>query len=418
MSATDVLTEALIHASDPAQARVAGLLPYRCQVLIGALLLTLAQVVMVSLVGGYRGLHQWDSNWYARIAAEGYPEDLPRERERMAEVGFFPGYPLAVRAVARLTGLPVETATLVAAQLAACGVWAYVLLFLRRDRVPVPLAAASVFLLVAHPSAFFLAAGYSESLFLCATLGFVYWSSAGGPAGWLLAALHGVVMTATRIVGLPLAVVPLLLALVSLVRGERPWGDVIRAGVLGAVACLGGLHFFAFCQWQYGRWDAYMYAQVAGWGVAPDYLALLKSSAYCPRLPLLLPDGALNPNALSQWVVPLTVLLFGGLVLAELRLGRGATSDERGGRIGLLLAAGVTFYIAASGTAFSGFIGLLRYSYCAHVELVLAAAHLLGQVPAVRERPWRELFVLVPAVPSAVIQLMLVWQFTHREWVA
>jgi hypothetical protein len=419
MSATPASVDTLVYAGNPSWPRATGLLAQRGAVLGGALLLTLAQVVVVSLAGGYRGLHQWDSNWYARIAAEGYPDDLPRERERMAEVGFFPGYPLAVRAVVRATGLPVETATLMAAQLAACGVWVYVLLFLRRGRVPIPLAAAAVLLLVTHPSAFFLAAGYSESLFLCATLGFLYWSSARGRAGWLLAALHGIVMTATRIVGLPLAACPLLLALAALPWGERRWGDVVRAGLLGCMASLGGLLFFAFCQWQYGRWDAYLYAQVAGWGVTPDYLALFKSAAYRFDLALLLPDGTLNPNALSRWAVPLTVLLFGGLVLAELRLGRGTTSEGRRERAGLILAAGVMFYIAASGTAFSGFIGLLRYSYCAHVALVLAAAHLLGQVPAVRERAWRAaLATLAPAVPSLVIQLMLIRQFTNGEWVA
>ena len=99
----------------------------------------------------------------------------------MAEVGFFPGYPLSVRVVARATGLPAEAATLAAAQLACVGFWAYVLLWLRRGGVSVPLALATVLLLAAHPSAFFLAAGYSESLFLCATLGFFYWSAVRGP---------------------------------------------------------------------------------------------------------------------------------------------------------------------------------------------------------------------------------------------
>jgi hypothetical protein len=407
MSATDALADAPTHAR--------GLLSHRGTLLLGALLLTLAQVVLVSLVGGYRGLHQWDSNWYAHIAAQGYPDRLPREREHMAEVGFFPGYPLAVRIVARVTGLPVELATLAASQLAAFGVWAYVLLFLRRGRVRAPLTAAAVVLLAAHPSAFFLAAGYSESLFLCATLGFLYWSNVGGRTGWLLAAPHGFVMTATRIVGLPLAACPLPLALAW---GGRRWGDVLRAGLLCGAASLGALLFFAFCQWQYGRWDAYMYAQVAGWGVAPDYLAVFKAPSYRPDFALRLPGGMLNPNALSRWALPLTVLLFGGMLLAESRLGRGTDSQGRRERAGLMLAAGVMFYIAASGTAFSGFIGLLRYSYCAHVALVLAAAHLLGQVPAVRERAWRALLVLAPAVPSAVIQMLLIWQFTHGEWVA
>jgi hypothetical protein len=272
--------------------------------------------------------------------------------------------------------------------------------------------------LAAHPAAFFLTAGYSESLFLCAALGFLYWSGVGGRAGWLLAALHGVVMTATRIVGLPVATCPLLLALAALLGGERRWGDMLRAGLLAGVASLGGLLFFAFCQWRYGRWDAYLYAQVAGWGVTPDYLALFKPSAYRAGLTFLLPDGTLRANALDRWVVPLTMLLFGALLLAELRLGWDTSSDRWRERAALLVAAGVMFYIAASGTAFSGFIGLLRYGYCAHVALVLTAAQLLGQVPGVRERPWRALLVLAPAAALAAVQVMLIWQFTRGQWVA
>ena len=229
----------------------------------------------------------------------------------MAEVGFFPGYPLSARAVGRATGLPAETATLAAAQLAGVGFWVYVLLFLRRGGVPAPLALATVLLLAAHPGAFFLAAGYSESLFLCATLGFFYWSAVRGPGGWLLAALHGTVMTATRIVGLPLAACPLLLTLAALPWDQWRWREVVRTGLLCGAASLGAGLFFAFCQGQYGRWDAYLYAQAAGWGVKPDYLALFKASAYRPEASLFGDDGTVSPNALSRWAVPLTVLPFG-----------------------------------------------------------------------------------------------------------
>jgi hypothetical protein len=411
MSATVAIADAPARAGEPPPSR-------RGAVLGVALLLTLGQVVLVSAADGYRGLHQWDSHWYGHIAAHGYPADLPPERKRMAEVGFFPGYPLAVRAVAGMTGLPVQIATLVTAQLAACGVWVYVLLFLRRGRVPLPLAASVIILLAAHPAAFFLMAGYSESLFLAAVLGFLYWSGVPGRAGWLFAAAHGLVMTATRIVGLPVAACPLLLALAAPVGGERCWRATVRAGLLCGAASLGALLFFAFCLWRYGRWDVYLYAQTAGWGVTPDYLALFKPFAYRPGLTFVLPDGTLNANALSRWAVPLTVLLFGGLVFAELRLRRGTTSAGRRERIGLMLAAGVMFYIAVSGTAFSGFVGLLRYAYCAHVALALATAGLLGQVPAVRERAWRAVLVLALAVPSAVVQLTLIQQFIRGEWVA
>jgi hypothetical protein len=380
-----------------------------------AVVLTLAQVAFVALgAGGYRELQQWDANWYAHIAERGYPDELPRERERMAEVGFFPGYPLAVRLVARTTGLPASTATLLTAQLAACGVWTYVLLFLRRGRVPAPLALAAILLLIAHPTAFFLMAGYSESLFLCAALGFLYWSNVRGRAGWWLAALHGIVMTGTRIVGLPVAACPLLVALVML-----SWRDVIRTALLSGVASLGGMAFFAFCQCQYGRWDAYLYAQVAGWQVTPDYLALFKLYAFRPTLALLRSNGTISGDALSRWAVPVTMLLFGLVLLSELRWGRNTAAERRRDRVGLLLAAAVTFYIAVSGTAGSGFIGLVRYSYCAQVGLVLAAAELLEQATIMRERAWRMVpLVFAWAVPLALVQLTLARQFTQGHWVA
>ena len=50
------------------------------------------------------------------------------------------------------------------------------------------LQICAALLILAHPAAFFLVAGYSESLFLMALLGFVYWSSAEGRSAKILAA--------------------------------------------------------------------------------------------------------------------------------------------------------------------------------------------------------------------------------------
>src|SRR6266478_1825937 len=61
-----------------------------------------------------------------------------------------------------------------------------------------------------HPAAFFLVAGYSESLFLMALLGFIYWSAAEGSSAKFWAAVHGIVMSATRIVGIVCAAFPLV----------------------------------------------------------------------------------------------------------------------------------------------------------------------------------------------------------------
>src|SRR4051812_35923428 len=190
-------------------------------VLVG-LALTLLQTLLVAALAGrttaadaYLSLYQWDALWYARIAEHGYPDRIPERREDMPSVGFFPGYPLAARGVMTLTGLPSSVAVLLTAQLACWGFWVYLLLFFRRWRTPAPVAAGCVVAVLAHPAAFYLVAGYSESLFLAGVLGFLYWQSSGTRVGWLLAAAHGVLLTATRIVGFPLAVVPLAVAVLD-----------------------------------------------------------------------------------------------------------------------------------------------------------------------------------------------------------
>src|SRR5262245_21906754 len=127
------------HVAVPPRAAVASR-PAGAAVAVGlGLGVTLLQLVLVLLFSGqpnpadaYRSLYQWDSQWYARIAADGYPDELPQLRPDAAKLGFFPAYPLATRLVARLTGLTITDASLVAAQLAAWGFWTYVFLFLQR----------------------------------------------------------------------------------------------------------------------------------------------------------------------------------------------------------------------------------------------------------------------------------------------
>jgi hypothetical protein len=395
-----------------------------------ALAVTLAQTLLVCAVSGhadpaeaYRALFQWDSQWYARIAEKGYPDTIPDVPADMAHLGFFPGYPLWARVVARLAGLSVADGALVAAQLACWGFWTYVLLFLRRWSVSaslVPTAAAAILI---HPCAFFLVAGYSESLFLMAVLGFLYWSGVRGPAAWCLAALHGVVMTGTRIVGLPLAVCPLLVALAALRGSGLARADALRrlapVALLCAVALLGGVLFFGFCQLQYGRWDAYMYAQRVGWGVGPDYLAVFRPDVYRVARPTLI-HGAVNPNDLNRLCVPFTVVLFCALVLVECRVAR--RDPARGWReqIGFYLAGALMFYIAVSGLANSSLVSMIRYTFCVHVMLALAAVHLLARLPRSQGlvRGAAVGLLVAAAAVSLTFEIMLVRLFTHGEWVA
>src|SRR5205085_9681747 len=103
-----------------------------------------------------------------------------------------------------------ETALLIAAQLAAWGFWTYFFLFCKRWNVSPTLRFFGALSILAHPAAFFLIAGYSESLFLMALLGFIYCNGAENFSAKIWSSLHGLLMSATRVVGVACAAYPVL----------------------------------------------------------------------------------------------------------------------------------------------------------------------------------------------------------------
>ena len=107
-------------------------------------------------------------------------------------------------------GIATENALLITAQLAAWGFWTYFFLFCNRWNLRPAWKLFGALSIAAHPAAFFLVAAYSESLFLMALLGFLYWTGEDSWRARVLAAVHGIIMSATRIVGLPCALIPLI----------------------------------------------------------------------------------------------------------------------------------------------------------------------------------------------------------------
>src|ERR1700686_888475 len=179
--------------------------------LLAGLFVTFAQVfVSVVLIAPegplsfrYDTLIQHDSYWFANIVDRGYETTVPPISHKMMEVSnvaFFPAYP-ALAALLRY-GLDLSTydALLIVAQIAAWGFWSYFFLFCERWGISALLQFFGALAIVAHPTAFFLVARYSESLFMMGLFGFMFWSSAEGRAAKFLAVLHGFVMSATRIV--------------------------------------------------------------------------------------------------------------------------------------------------------------------------------------------------------------------------
>ncbi len=237
----------------------------------------LVQLVLACSLSGranisesYRALYQWDSIHYGNIAVGGYVCPPQLTHESHGNVSWFPGFPLSIWLLRAAAGWPKEVATLAAAQLACWGFWTYVFLLFQRWRIPIRLSALGFLLLVSRPSAFFLVAAYSEPLFLMSLLGFVYWSVREIRAAPVLAALHGLVLTATRISGLPVVVYPVLYAWLNQPReagSRRNAARLATALAVAAFAALGAGLFFLYCQIHFGCWDLYMKTQLLGWGV-------------------------------------------------------------------------------------------------------------------------------------------------------
>jgi hypothetical protein len=398
--------------------------------LAAGLLLTAVQLALAvgmlapegPLSDRYSTLIQHDSYWFMNIVDRGYQTIVPPIDHKVMEVSnvaFFPAYP-AIAALFRY-GLNIDTGTalLITAQLAAWGFWSYFFLFCKRWNVSPALQICGAVLILAHPAAFFLVAGYSESLFLMALLGFIYWSTGEGRSAKIWAAAHGIVMSATRIVGIVCAAFPVVRSLFQTGwRGliePRRWlhehGPAIR---MTLVAACGTIGFFVYSQLRWGQWDIYMLTQTTGWGIIPDYLAVFKPSSYRWLVP------ALNdPTEVSQLSMTLGAVLLVGIALCELL----PAIRRRAGlpvRAGIYFCAAAIYYLSVSGVACVDMESMLRYEFCVHALIVLAFLNFLRQfrTPPMLVRAFGIAAVALLSAAGLCVQGWYVWNFTRGNWVA
>jgi hypothetical protein len=368
----------------------------------------------------YATLVQHDSFWFINIVDRGYQTIVPPIDHKVMEVSnvaFFPAYPAIAAAFRYGLNISTGTALLITAQLAAWGFWSYFFLFCRRWDISPALQICGALLIVVHPAAFFLIAGYSESLFLMALLGFIYWSTAEGRSAKVLAAVHGIVMSATRIVGVVCAAFPLVRSVFQ--TGWRglleptPWFRKEKpAIVMTLLASFGAIGFFTYSQLRWGHWDIYMLTQAAGWGIVPDYFAVFKPSNYRWLVP------ALNdPTEASQMSMTLGAVLFVGIVVCELSIRRRAGLPIRAG---IYFCAFVIYYLSVSGVACVDMESMLRYQFCVHALIVLALLNFLRQfrTPPVLVRAFGIAAVALLSAVGLCVQGWYVWNFTRGNWVA
>jgi hypothetical protein len=398
--------------------------------IFAGLLVTLAQlfvaVVLIAPEGPlswrYTTLIQHDSYWFANIVDRGYDTTVPPISHKMMEVSnvaFFPAYPAIAGVLRHGLNFTTSSALLVTAQSAAFGFWSYFFLFCERWNISPLLKFFAATTVVAHPAAFFLVAAYSESLFMMGLFGFMYWSTSTGRVAKFLAIIHGVVMSATRIVGIPCAAFPVVVALFENgwngLRDLRSWFRRYTGAVVMMIgAALGAAGFFFYCLFRWGRWDMYMLTQEAGWGIEADYLAVFKPSSYRWQIPHLN-----DPVTMSQMTMTLTAVLFVVIAACEL-LPIIRRNTNRAIRLGFYFAAAVIYYISVSGVACVQMESMLRYELCVHALIVLAFVHFLHQLPTPSRRT-RVFGMATAAVLVAAglgLQGWYVWNFTRGGWVA
>lgn len=220
----------------------------------------------------------WDGRWYAEIAEQGYPSELPTSSDGDVEQNawaFFPLYPALCRAVMSVSGLPWEIAGPAVSM--ACGLLAVMVLHvLVREAAPA-LTARRPFLPYAavagvsmFPSAGAFSMAYSDSLaLLLLTISLLLIVR----QRYLLAVLPVAALGMTRAIALPLVAV-VLWQLVCRVREHGSWRalpvqQAVRALVLIVTAGAAGFAWPVLTGLALGAPDAYFATQGA-WRSGPS----------------------------------------------------------------------------------------------------------------------------------------------------
>jgi hypothetical protein len=203
------------------------------------------------------GWARWDASHYIAVARFGYGN--PASPSPDGGIGFFPLYPLLMRAVATLTGQTDSNAGL-----AVIGISLSTVMFLGATALLARLsidfleydeARFAVMLFAVAPFAFFYTAAYTESLFVLEVISAVWFARRGQ---WWRAAIMAALASATRLVGLAVIGGVLYAAW----RSRKPLPDLVGMAAVGASG------FVAFMLYLWVKFDnptAYFDTQ-ARWG--------------------------------------------------------------------------------------------------------------------------------------------------------
>lgn len=311
--------------------------------------------------------NRWDSYWYLDIAEKGY---YLRGENTQANVVFFPLYPLLVSLAGHLTGGDLVLAGWMVSSLFLALAVAMLTRLTQVFHPDIDPLRPAMFLLV-YPTAFFLNAVYTESLFLFLSLAMVYCAL---KRNFLMAGVWAALASATRIAGLFLFVV----MFIEFVQASG-WRALLTRRVWPlALAPSGLVAFFAYHWVSFGNFFIFLNVQKTFGrdfkSHLNDYLTLHNN-----------PDMVHTVMDLSY-----TALL---IVLAILALRRFRPSYG----LYMLVSLGVAL---STGTA----LGIARYG------MVMFPIYLIGagiRSPVGRHAWW---------LASALLLALNMTQFVHHYW--
>ncbi len=166
--------------------------------------------------------NRWDTQWYLKIALQGYDQ-------YDGGLAFFPLYPLLIRMVGEVIGRQWFLAALLISN--GCALASMILLYHIVAHQFGDLAARrTIILFLAFPTAFYLFAAYTESLFLMFTL--LALTNAQNQR-WKLASVAVALASLTRLQGVVL-ILPVLIEVVTHYRSVRlsifDWASILFSG--------------------------------------------------------------------------------------------------------------------------------------------------------------------------------------------
>ena len=301
----------------------------------------------------------WDGQHYLRTAVRGYG---PPGDGREFGSAIFPLFPMAVRALDRLTPLQAGLAGLVVSHV--CALVFLVFLYRLGEQVAGPgRGRRAVLLFLVLPTSFFLASYYAEAMLLALAAVAI---DAGLRRRWALAALAAALASATKPHGILL--VPTLLVL--WLHLDRRW----RQGLWLLLAPTGLLAWMAFLHHRYGDAMVWLRAQ-SGWNreLGGNFAARVVASTTDTL--------AVHPWGWAQLVVLLNLAaLAGALVLAVLlAVDRGPAARSSKASLALaVLTAGAVLMPLATGSLLS----LSRLALLGFPAVLWLAGHLRERGPA------------------------------------